>query len=123
VFTPERLLDLYFPAIPVSPALWRQQNTTGSHRASVFPTRQIGTARRRFFYGPRISNFDLALKKDLRLSESKSLQFRLEAFNVFNHTQFYGPAAVNGNISSADFWQVVSAAPPRLIQLAGKFLF
>lgn len=75
---------------------------------------QIGTARRRLFYGPRISNFDLALKKDLRLSESKSLQFRLEAFNVFNHTQFYGPAAVNGNISSADFWQVVSAAPPAL---------
>jgi hypothetical protein len=84
---------------------------------------QIGTARRRFFYGPGIGNFDLALQKDLRLSESKSLQFRLEAFNVFNHTQFYGPAAVNGNISSADFGQVVSAAPPRLIQLAGKFLF
>ncbi|MFZ0942228.1 MAG: hypothetical protein WB523_23755 [Candidatus Sulfotelmatobacter sp.] len=84
---------------------------------------QIGTARRRFFHGPGISNFDLALQKELRLSESKSLQFRLETFNVFNHTQFYGPAAVNGNISSADFGQVVSAAPPRLLQLAAKFLF
>ena len=62
-------------------------------------------------------------KSELRLSESKSLQFRLETFNVFNHTQFYGPAAVNGNISSADFGQVVSAAPPRLLQLAAKFLF
>ena len=62
-------------------------------------------------------------KRMLRLSESRSLEFRLEAFNVFNHAQFYGPAAVNGNISSADFGQVVSAAPPRLLQLAAKFLF
>ncbi len=84
---------------------------------------EIGTARRRFFYGPGISNFDMALAKNLRLSESKSLEFRLEGFNVFNHAQFYGPAAVNGNISSANFGQVVSAASPRLAQLAAKFLF
>jgi hypothetical protein len=84
---------------------------------------QIGTVRRRFVYGPGISNFDMALEKDLRLSESRSLEFRLEAFNVFNHAQFYGPSAVNGNISSASFGQVVSAAPPRLVQLAAKFFF
>jgi hypothetical protein len=84
---------------------------------------EIGTARRRFFYGPGISNFDMALEKNVRLSESKSLEFRLEAFNVFNHAQFYGPSAVNGNISSANFGQVVSAAPPRLVQLAAKFFF
>lgn len=83
----------------------------------------VGNVPRRFFSGPGISNFDMALEKDVRLSESKSLEFRLEAFNVFNHAQFYGPAAVNGNISSANFGQVVSAAPPRLVQLAGKFLF
>ena len=84
---------------------------------------EIGTARRRFFYGPGISNFDMALEKDVRLSESRSLEFRLEAFDVFNHAQFYGPAAVNGNISSANRGKVVSAAPPRLAQLAVKFLF
>jgi Carboxypeptidase regulatory-like domain len=84
---------------------------------------QVGTARRRFFDGPGISNFDMALEKNLELSESKSLEFRLEAFNVFNHAQFYGPSAVNGNISSANFGQVVSAAPPRLVQLAAKFFF
>ena len=43
----------------------------------------------------------MALLKNLRLTESKSLQFRLEAFNVFNHAQFFGPQAVDGNISSA----------------------
>jgi hypothetical protein len=84
---------------------------------------QIGTAPRRFFYGPGISNFDVALEKKVRLSESKSLEFRLEAFNVGNHAQFYGPAAINGNISSANFGQVVSAAPPRLVQLAAKLFF
>ena len=84
---------------------------------------QIGTARRRFFDGPGISNFDMALEKDVRLSESRSLEFRLEGFNVFNHAQFYGPAAVNGNISSANFGQVVNAASPRLVQLAAKFFF
>jgi hypothetical protein len=53
----------------------------------------------------------------------KSLEFRLEAFNVFNHAQFYGPSVVNGNISSANSGQVVSAAPPRLVQLAGGSFF
>jgi hypothetical protein len=84
---------------------------------------QIGTAARRFSYGPGITNFDAALHKNARLSESRSLEFRLEAFNVFNHAQFYGPAAVNGNISSANFGQIVSAASPRLVQMAVKFSF
>jgi len=84
---------------------------------------QMGTAPRRFFYGPGIYNFDMAVQKNVRLSESKSLEFRLEAFNVFNHAQFYGSAAVNGNISSANFGEVVSAAAPRLMQLAAKFSF
>lgn len=83
----------------------------------------IGTAARRFFYGPGIDNFDLALLKELRFTESRSLQFRLEAFNAFNHAQFYGPAAVSGNISSVAFGRVVSAAAPRLLQVAAKFRF
>ena len=90
---------------------------------SIAPLGSPGDAKRRFFYGPGISNFDMALEKDVRLSESRSLEFRVEAFNVFNHAQFYGPAAVNGNISSANFGQIVNAAPPRLVQLACKFFF
>jgi hypothetical protein len=82
-----------------------------------------GTAGRRFFMSPGMCNFDTALLKNLRLTESKSLQFRLEAFNAFNHTQFFGPQSVDGNISSSTFGQVMSAAPPRLVQLGAKFLF
>ncbi|MGC1186160.1 MAG: carboxypeptidase regulatory-like domain-containing protein [Candidatus Acidiferrales bacterium] len=82
-----------------------------------------GTASRRFFYGPGMDNYDMALLKNLRLTESKSLQFRVEAFNIFNHAQFFGPQAVDGNIGSSTFGQVISAAPPRLVQLGAKFLF
>jgi hypothetical protein len=82
-----------------------------------------GTARRRFFYGPGLANYDMALLKSFRVTESKSLQFRVEAFNVFNHAQFFGPQAVDGNIDSSTFGNVISAAPPRLVQLAAKFLF
>jgi hypothetical protein len=82
-----------------------------------------GTAKRRFFYGPGMDNYDMALLKNVRLTESKSLQFRLEGFNVFNHAQFFGPQSVDGNINSSSFGQVVSANPPRLVQLGAKFFF
>jgi hypothetical protein len=82
-----------------------------------------GTAKRRLFYGPGMDNFDMALAKSVSLTESKSLQFRFEAFNVFNHAQFFGPQSVDGNISSSTFGRVVSADSARLVQLGAKFLF
>jgi hypothetical protein len=84
---------------------------------------QLGNARRRFFYGPGISNFDATLAKMLRITESKSLEFRLEGFNVFNHAQFYGAASVDGVVNDPHFGEVVSAAAPRLVQLGAKFIF
>jgi len=82
-----------------------------------------GTASRRSFHGPGMLNFDLALRKSFRFSEAKSLEFRLETFNTFNHAQFFGPVAVNGDIDSDLFGHVVKAAAPRLVQLALKFSF
>jgi len=93
---------------------------------SLFSQNALGTpgsAKRRFFSGPGMDNCDMALLKTVELTETKYLQFRIEAFNVFNHAQFFGPQSVNGNISSSTFGQVVSAAPPRLVQLGAKFLF
>jgi hypothetical protein len=84
---------------------------------------QLGNVPRRFFYGPGINDFDLTVSKLLRMTESKSLEFRLEAFNVFNHAQFYGAAAVDGEVNDPHFGDVVSAASPRLLQLAAKFSF
>jgi hypothetical protein len=82
-----------------------------------------GSAKRRFFSGPGLDNYDIALLKNVHLTESKSLQFRVEGFNVFNHAQFFGPQTVDGNIGSSTFGQVVNANPPRLVQLGVKFLF
>jgi hypothetical protein len=83
-----------------------------------------GNARRRFFSGPGIDNYDMSLQKSLSLSESRSLVLRVEGFNVFNHAQFCGPQAINGNITdNNEFGYVVSAAAPRLLQLAAKLLF
>jgi hypothetical protein len=106
-------------------------NTNGRNRrpafnTSLFPEEdlgQLGNAKRRAFYGPGIENFDMTLGKSLRLSEAKSLEFRVEAFNAFNHAQFYGPASVDGQIEDPNFGQIVSAAAPRLLQLAAKFSF
>jgi len=84
---------------------------------------QLGNAARRFFYGPGIDNFDMQISKAVNFTETKSLDIRVEAFNVFNHAQFYGPTAVDGEIHDPAFGQVVSAAAPRLVQLAAKFHF
>ncbi len=84
---------------------------------------QLGSAARRFFYGPGINNFDITLTKLLRITESKSVEFRLEGFNVFNHAQFYGAASVDGEVNDPHFGDIVSAAAPRLVQFATKFTF
>ena len=82
-----------------------------------------GTSKRRFFYGPGADNYDMAVAKKLSLTDSRSLLFRVEAFNVFNHTQFNGPSSVDGNIGSSTFGNAISAAPPRILQGALKFNF
>jgi hypothetical protein len=102
------------------------RNGRPAFNTSLFPEEipgVSGNAKRRNFYGPGISNFDMTLDKNLRLTEAESLEFRLEGFNVFNHAQFYGAAAVNGQIEDPNFGQIVSAAAPRLLQLAVKFSF
>jgi hypothetical protein len=80
----------------------------------------IGTADNRFFHGPGIANYDLALLKDLPLTERFRLQFRGEFFNVFNHAQFLNPS---GNINGGTFGLITSARDPRIGQVAVKLLF
>src|SRR5271154_3892551 len=102
------------------------RNGRAYFNAAQFPENALGTpgtARRRFFYGPGMDNYDIALLKNVRLTEAKSLQFRIEAFNAFNHAQFFGAQAVDGNIDSSTFGNVISAAPPRLVQFGAKFFF
>ena len=83
----------------------------------------MGNARRRFFSGPGMENLDAAVMRQFQMRENRSLTFRAEAFNAFNHTQFFGPAAVDGNISSGTFGHAVNAMAPRLMQLALRYRF
>jgi Carboxypeptidase regulatory-like domain len=101
--------------------------------AAVFAPAAVGTfggVRRNSFAGPGINNWDMALEKQIYFHpshESQYLQLRLEAYNVFNHTQFCNPAGpfpcVNGNVESSRSGQATSVAPSRLVQLGAKFYF
>jgi hypothetical protein len=83
----------------------------------------LGNASRRSFYGPGMLNFNISLLRNFNFTEAKFLQLRIENFNTFNHTQFFGPGAVQGNIDSPLFGQVVKTADARIMQLALKFTF
>lgn len=80
----------------------------------------LGTADKRMFHGPGINNWDMALLKDTKITESKTLQLRFEFFNVFNHAQFQNPT---GSILNGTFGYVTNANDPRIGQVALKLLF
>lgn len=81
---------------------------------------QLGNSNRRFFHGPGTNNWDLGLLKDLKLTESKSLEFRAEFFGVFNHAQFGNPDA---DIIDSTFGFLNSSSGERIGQVALKLLF
>ncbi|MDQ2776221.1 MAG: carboxypeptidase regulatory-like domain-containing protein [Acidobacteriota bacterium] len=80
----------------------------------------FGTANRRFFHGPGTLNTDFALLKNTKVTESTSIEFRAEFFNVFNHTQFSNPS---GSFTSSNFGVVTSARAPRIGQFSTKFIW
>jgi hypothetical protein len=81
----------------------------------------LGDAGRTICCGPGIDNFDFSVQKITALTESTSIEFRSEFFNIFNHTQFLNP---DGTITDgADFGKVKRTRDPRQIQFALKFLF
>jgi len=78
--------------------------------------------------GPGIVSMDSSLIKNTRIRERFNLQFRAEAFNVLNKTNFLNPgttfgAGANGLNNNANFGVVTGARDPRNIQLALKLLF
>jgi hypothetical protein len=95
------------------------------------PLGQLGNARRRFFAGPGLNNWDMALLKDTAIREGMNLEFRWELFNAFNHTQFQQP---DGNLNDTQivepttgrllgFGTIQTSNPPRIMQLSLKLLF
>jgi hypothetical protein len=84
------------------------------------PLFSYGDLPRNSLRGPGINNYDLSVVKKTAFGESKSVEFRAEFFNAFNHTQFF---RVDDSGGSSTYGQVLSDRGPRLIQLALKFYF
>lgn len=78
--------------------------------------------------GPGIVNFDLSLIKDTRILERLRMQFRAEAFNFLNHTNYGNPNVAftpgpDGRNNNALFGTITSARDPRIIQFGARLIF
>lgn len=83
----------------------------------------LGNVGRGFLIGPGFWNTDFSVQKDTRITEGKTVQLRLEAYNLFNHTNFANPS---GNVNSGLFGQITGIrrfTNSRLVQLGAKFIF
>jgi Carboxypeptidase regulatory-like domain len=80
----------------------------------------FGDVSRNYLNIPRTTNFDMSLLKNFRFNESTALEFRAEAFNIFNHTEWSG---VDNDVSSGTFLHPNAAHSARKLQFGLKFLF
>jgi hypothetical protein len=86
----------------------------------------LGNEGRGNFHGPGINNTDLTLFKNIKFTETRFLQLRLEAFNVFNHTQFLFSNSITAwedYNAPGTFGRVTTAHAGRVIQLGVKIYF
>jgi hypothetical protein len=81
----------------------------------------FGNCPRDSFVGPGYYDVDMQLSKTFPIHEKVSLDFRAEAFNVFNHPNFNLPNS--SEASPALFGKITGAQAPRILQFAGKILF
>jgi len=81
---------------------------------------QFGNEGRNIVQGPGLQEWDFSLFKNIPIHETKSLQFRAEFFNIFNHANFRLP---DNDISSPTFGEISESLPGRQVQLALKFYF
>ncbi len=80
-----------------------------------------GNAGRNSLVGPGRTNFDTSIFKNFPVREGMFFQFRLEAFNVFNHPQFGYPIATIGNSQAGQITSIVGNA--RNMQASLRFQF
>ena len=85
------------------------------------PLFTYGNLGRNSVTGPGINNWDISIVKKTAIGEgSKSVEFRAEFFNAFNHVQFFRVDNAGG---SSTFGQVLTDRGPRLIQFGLKLYF
>jgi hypothetical protein len=81
-----------------------------------------GNIGRNVYTGPGLSNYNLALFKNVNFTERAKLQLRLETFNTFNHAQWSTP---NFDLTNPKSFGTISGVqvPGRIAQLGVKLLF
>lgn len=98
-------------------------STSGWFNTAAFaapPAYQFGNSGMGIIDGPARHILDLGLMKNFHVTESKYLEFRLEAFNAFNHVNLNNPGTTLG---TGDFGQIRGAGSARTVQIGLKFLF
>jgi hypothetical protein len=84
------------------------------------PSQPFGNAERNSVRGPNFWGLDFVASKRVALGGPAQFEFRLEAFNLLNHTNFRAP---NGNRSQGGFGTITSTFDPRQLQLGFKLLW
>lgn len=91
------------------------------------PVARFGSLGRNVVVGPGFNNVDFSVLKNIKLGEIRRLQFRAEAFDLFNHANFGQPGRV---VDSATFGRIINTRFPtgdsgssRQLQVALKFMF
>ena len=84
------------------------------------PAGQYGNAGRNSIEGPGEIVFDMAMTKEIPLKESRMLELRASATNVFNHPQF---TAIDTVVNSPTFGRVISAGAMRALLMTARFRF
>ena len=114
---PNIIGDPVLPEGQRSPAGWL-------NRATVLePTdvsQPFGNAGRNIVRAPSFNQMNFGLHKDFRVMEGHKVEFRMEAFNFLNKTNFDPP---NGNRTANNFGAISATRPAREIQFALRYAF
>jgi hypothetical protein len=104
--------------------------TTMTAGCSLLIANHFGSMGRNVLIGPGFEDVDLSLLKNTRFHERYNVQFRADAFNLFNHPNFGQPNRVVSTAAGNTFGQITSTRFPvgdsgssRQLQLALKFIF
>ena len=98
----------------------------------------FGNSGRNQLRGPAYQETDISLVKNCELGETRRLEMRADAFNIANHPNLAPPytnagfgvtaagalnTAYHGQAGATSVGQIITAAPPRQIQISAKLIF